>query len=212
MGDGDPAGDTAEDTADVSLVADERALVERLRRRDEAAFNALVRAHQANVFRLLTRLLGDPAEAQDVAQEVFVSVFKSIDSFRGDSRLSTWIFRIATNHGKNRIKYLARRARDARRPFDDDTTAGQVIRPTGSQLPRPDELVQGYQAQQHMRRALDSLDEEQRALVVLRDIEHMSYDEIQRVTGLPIGTVKSRLHRARMALHRSYAALQEGKP
>lgn len=193
-------------------LADERRFLQRLRERDEAAFNTLVRDHQGQVFRLLQRLLGDPAEAQDVAQEVFVSVFKSIDKFRGDSRLSTWIYRIATNHGKNRIKYLARRARDARRPLDEDTTtAGQVALATGGQVHRPDELVQGYQAQGHLRLALDSLDEEQRALVVLRDLEHMSYEDIQRVTGLPIGTVKSRLHRARMALHRSFASLQEGK-
>lgn len=200
---------TAPDPADPPWPKDERDVLAQLRRRDEAAFNALVRAHQAQVFRLLHRLLGDAAEAQDVAQEVFVSVFKSIDRFRGDSQLSTWIYRIATNHGRNRIKYLQRRARDARRPLEEDTTtADQIALPTGAVVPRPDEWVQGYQAQRHVRRALDALDEEQRALVVLRDIEHLSYDDMQRITGLPIGTVKSRLHRARMALHRHYAALQ----
>ena len=93
------------------MADDERRLVERLVRRDEAAFNELVRRNQAVVFRLLLRMLGDRAEAEDVAQEVFVSVFKSIESFRGDSSLSTWLYRIAANHGKNRFKSLARRAR-----------------------------------------------------------------------------------------------------
>lgn len=190
---------------------DEQALIEGLRRRDDAAFSVLVRNHQGQVYRLLVRLLGDQAEAEEVAQEVFVAVFKAIPRFRGDSRLSTWIYRIATNHGKNRIKYLARRARDARRPLDDNTQASDSIVATGSRPDRPDQMVEGLQAQGHMRAALDALDAEQRTLVVLRDIEHLSYDELQRICGLPIGTVKSRLHRARMALHRNFSALQEGQ-
>ena len=82
---------------------DEERLLERLRRRDEAAFNQLVLTHQASVYRLLLRMLGDAAEAEDLAQEVFVTVFKAIESFRGESRLSTWIHRIAQNYGCNRL-------------------------------------------------------------------------------------------------------------
>ena len=81
---------------------------------------------------------GEPAEAEEVAQEVFVAVFKAIPRFRGDSRLSTWIYRIATNHGKNRIKYLARRARDARRPLDDNTQGSDTVIATGSRPDPPD--------------------------------------------------------------------------
>ena len=79
-------------------------LIERLQRRDEAAFNELVRLYQAKVFHLVFRMLGDRAEAEDLAQEVFITVFKSIDGFRGDSKLSTWLYRVATNHCKNRLK------------------------------------------------------------------------------------------------------------
>jgi RNA polymerase sigma-70 factor (ECF subfamily) len=190
---------------------DEAELVQRLRRRDEAAFNTLVRLHQGAVYRLLLRLLGTPAEAEDVAQDVFVTVFKAIDSFRGESKLSTWIHRIATNHARNRLKYYSRRRRGQERPIDDTTQDASAAPELGSRLPRPDHALEGVQAESNLKRALGSLDEEQRTLVVLRDLEHLSYEEIQQHTGLPIGTVKSRLHRARMSLHETYRLLSEGK-
>jgi RNA polymerase sigma-70 factor (ECF subfamily) len=186
-------------------------LVERLKRRDEAAFNVLVTRHQGRVYRLLLRLLGDPAEAEDVAQEVFVTVFKAIDGFRGDSQLSTWLFRITVNHGKNRLKYHARRARDAQRELTETTTGGDGLLPTGSVPERPDQKAEALQAQDLLRQALAMLEDEQRELVVLRDIENLSYEEIQQQTGLPSGTVKSRLHRARLALTEHYRALSEGE-
>jgi RNA polymerase sigma-70 factor (ECF subfamily) len=197
------------------LSGDEEAeLIARLRKRDEAAFNTLVRLHQHAVYRLLARMLGDEAEAEDVAQDVFVTVFKAIDGFRGESKLSTWIHRIATNHARNRIKYHGRRRRGAERPIDDSLgTADEASAApeTGSRLARPDHAVEGLQAESHLQRALAELDEEQRTLVVLRDLEHLSYEEIMQITGLPSGTVKSRLHRARTSLHERYRALSEGK-
>jgi RNA polymerase sigma-70 factor (ECF subfamily) len=189
---------------------DERRLLERLWRRDEGAFNELVRAHQAPVYRLLLRMLGDGAEAEDVAQEVFVAVFKSIDSFRGDSALATWLYRIAANHAKNRIKYLARRARGAEQPLDELSEArlspAFTARPDG-----PDQLAESKEAGTHMERAFATLESEQRLLLTLRDLENMSYEEIRQISGLPIGTVKSKLHRARMALHERFMALQRGR-
>jgi RNA polymerase sigma-70 factor, ECF subfamily len=188
---------------------DERRLTERLVRRDEAAFNELVRAHQGQVYRLLLRMLGDAAEAEDIAQEVFVSVFKSIESFRGDSSLATWLYRIAANHAKNRIKYLARRARAAEQPLDDLSEArlapASAARPDG-----PDHWVESQEAGKHMEEAFASLDSEHRLLLTLRDVENLSYEEIRQISGLPIGTVKSKLHRARMALHERFMALQAG--
>ncbi|MDD9934592.1 MAG: sigma-70 family RNA polymerase sigma factor [Myxococcales bacterium] len=192
------------------MATDEQRWIERLRRRDEGAFNELVRRHQEPIFRLLSSMLGDAAEAEDVAQEVFVSVFKSIDSFRGDAALSTWLYRVAVNHGKNRIKYLARRARDAQRPLDERTEGQQAsMGVMGSRPASPDQVAEALQAEGHVQRALSCLEEEQRVLVVLRDVENLSYDEIVGVTGLPIGTVKSRLHRARLALHKAFRALSE---
>lgn len=192
------------------MADDDRRLIERLKLRDEGAFNELVRRHQAPVFRLLVRLLGDPAEAEDVAQEVFVSVFKSIDSFRGDSALATWLYRIAMNHGKNRIKYLGRRARDGQRLLDESGDA-QASGAPDSRPARPDQTVEGRQAERHVQDALATLDDEQRLLLELRDMQDLSYEEIRTMTGLPIGTVKSKLHRARMALHERFVALQQGK-
>lgn len=190
---------------------DEERLLARLKRRDEAAFNQLVRLHQGAVFRQLLRVLGDPAEAEDLAQEVFVTVFKAIDSFRGESRLSTWIHRIAQNHARNRIKYHGRRKRKGDSALEDDTEESLAVPETGSRLPRPDHQVEAEQAEAHIRAAMTRLDEEQRTLIVMRDLENRTYEDIQQLTGLPSGTVKSRLHRARMALHESFRALSEGK-
>jgi RNA polymerase sigma-70 factor (ECF subfamily) len=192
---------------------DEEKLIERLRRRDEAAFNELVRLYQDKVFQLVFRMLGDRAEAEDLAQEVFVTVFKCIDGFRGESKLSTWLYRVATNHSKNRIKYLGRRGRGQKTEFDELSERDAVesaTMETSARIERPDEAVEGRQVERLVQRALSELEEEHRELVVLRDVENLSYEEIQEITGLPEGTVKSRLHRARLALQQRVRALSEG--
>lgn len=189
----------------------EQKLVERLKRRDEAAFNELITMYQGRIFRLVYRMLGDRAEAEDLAQEVFVTVFKSIDGFRGDSKLSTWLYRVATNHCKNRIKYLQRRARGKKKEFDEIAEAGAIESATmnpSSRIARPDHIVEGYQKENILREAIASLDEDHRTLIVLRDIENLTYDQIMEVTGLAEGTVKSRLHRARNALREKVMRLE----
>ena len=191
------------------MADDERRLLERLWRRDEAAFNELVRRHQGPVFRLLERMLGNAAEAEDVAQDVFVSAFKAIDGFRGDSALGTWLYRIAANHGKNRLKYLARRGKTGLRELDEQVAA--VTAAADARPITPVEQVESQEAQDHLQQAFASLDEEQRLLLSLRDMENMSYEEIRQVTELPIGTVKSKLHRARLALHERFMVLQQGQ-
>lgn len=190
----------------------DRALVERLKRRDEAAFTELVRRYERRVFQLVLRMLGDAGEAEDVAQDVFLTVFKSIDGFRGDSKLSTWIYRIAANHSKNRLKYLDRRARGKKTELDELTEHERLESASmtaSAALARPDQQAEAHQMEAVMRRAIDALDEEQRELVILRDVENLSYEEIQEITGLPEGTVKSRLHRARLALARAVRAASE---
>ncbi len=192
---------------------DEERLVERLKQQDEAAFNELVRLYQGRIYRLVFRMLGDRAEAEDLAQEVFVTVFKSIHGFRGDAKLSTWMYRVAANHCKNRIKYLGRRARGQKREFDEIADAHKLDSATMStsvRLPRPDEVATGKETEHFIRVALEELPEEQRQLVILRDIENLTYEEIQKLTGLAAGTVKSRLHRARLALVRRVRQLQAG--
>lgn len=177
----------------------EKRLVRRLKQRDEAAFRQLVLLYQHQVFNVVFRMLGDRHEAEDVSQEVFVTVFKSIDSFRGESKFSTWLFRVATNQCKNRLKYLGRRARGRTQPID--TVDNSVL--TSPVVPNPDppdKVAQGRELEVIVKRAMAALDDEHRVLIVLRDIEGLPYTEIAEITGLNVGTVKSRLHRARLAL------------
>ncbi len=184
----------------------ERRLIRRLRDRDERAFREVVETYGGQVYNLTYRMLGDAAEAEDLAQEVFITLFKSIDSFRGDSKLSTWLYRIAANHCKNRIKYLARR-RDRQKAAYLDGVAfaegGAAARVAGATPPMaPDAQLAGLQLERIVQETIAELDDDQRLLVILRDVEELSYGEICEITGLPEGTVKSRLHRARMALRR----------
>lgn len=182
----------------------ERRLIRKLRERDERAFRELLEHYGDRVYNLTFRMLGDRQEAEDVAQEVFITVFKSIDSFRGDSKLSTWLYRVTANHCKNRIKYLARRYDRAKAEYDDgidrDSAQGAYTAPTPAR--KPDERMEGMELELQLQSAIATLDEDHRLLVVLRDIEELSYDEICQITGLPEGTVKSRLHRARLALRK----------
>ena len=125
-------------------------------------------------------------------------MFRSIDSFRGDARLSTWLYRVAVNHCKNRVKFLDRRGRKTSTEIDD-APQSDVARggPATARVDRPDEATEGFELQDKIRAALAAIDHDHRELIILRDLEGLSYEEIVQITGLPDGTVKSRLHRAR---------------
>jgi len=181
----------------------ERSLLRRLRDRDERAFRELVQEHRDRVFNITFRMLGNRAEAEDVAQEVFILVFKNIDEFRAESKFSTWLYRIAVNQCKNRIKYLARRHDRDRDELDDSLQGNGVNGTIGGPLPSsPSEALQRAQMEKVLQEAIANLDEDQRIVVVLRDVEDLSIEEICEITGLPDGTVKSRLHRARLVLRK----------
>lgn len=186
------------------MTTGDRTLVRRLRERDEQAFRELVAEHRDRVYNLTLRMLGNRAEAEDVAQEVFIQVFKTIDTFREESKLSTWLYRVAVNLCKNRIKYLARRHDRDRDQLDETTeaAASSASAVPGGPPARPDRAVEGAQMERVLQEAIASLDEEHRVLVVLRDVEDLSIEEICEITKLPDGTVKSRLHRARLALRK----------
>lgn len=181
----------------------EAQFVARLVARDEAAFNVLVTTYERRVFSLVFRMLGRRDEAEDLAQEVFVQVFKAIDQFRGDSKLSTWIYRIAVNLCKNRSKYLSRRHAGNQDDVDALAERAPLTAAKGvsvGDISRPDELVEGMQLELVVKRAIAQIDPDFREVLVLRDVEDLSYEEIASVTGLPDGTVKSRIHRARAQL------------
>jgi len=186
--------------------ADERRFIERLQKRDERAFLELVQLYQVRVYKLVLRMLGRRDEAEDMAQEVFVQVFKAVGTFRGESRLSTWIYRIAVNLCKNRLKYLTRRRSEAQEEFEaseDRSEHAGAPGVTSSELSRPDQLVEGYQMERIVELSILQMDPDFREILVLRDIEDLSYEELSEITGLPDGTVKSRLHRARAMLKAS---------
>jgi RNA polymerase sigma-70 factor (ECF subfamily) len=179
---------------------EQSAFVARLVARDEAAFNELVVTYERRVFALVFRMLGRREEAEDLAQEVFVQVFKAIDQFRGDSKLSTWIYRIAVNLCKNRTKYLSRRHVGETDDVDAMAERAPLSAAKGvsvGDISRPDELVEGMQLEVIVKRAIAMIEPDFREVLILRDVEDMSYEEIASVTGLADGTVKSRIHRAR---------------
>jgi len=149
----------------VNLTPDEeRVLIERLRRGDGRAFNEFVRQHQSTVYTLVLRLLSNRREdALDVSQEVFVTVFRAIADFRGDSRLSTWIHRIAVNHCRNRNKYLGRRQERRHDAFEDkhegsSALGAGVVPPLRGEMPGPEQVYEGNEAERFVAAALDSLD------------------------------------------------------
>jgi RNA polymerase sigma-70 factor (ECF subfamily) len=184
----------------------DRHLVRRLKQGDEAAFRELVHTYQNRIFGLMLRMIGNRQEAEDLAQEVFIIVYRAIGNYRGEGRFYTWLYRVATNTCKNRIKYL--KGRNFHRSLDIDETpqAQMPAAETGavitfqSQVPGPEAVTEGMRMEKIVQRELAALDPDHRLLIVLRDVQGMSYQDIIKITGLQEGTLKSRLHRARLAL------------
>ena len=192
--------DSGDDMENAEL---EEKLLERLRARDERAFNELVKAYERRVFGLVFRMLNNRAEAEDLTQEVFVQVFKAIGTFRGESKLSTWVYRIAVNLCKNRAKYLRVRhtgEQDELEEMAERLPLSQARNANVAQVARPDEAMAGRQVEEIVRQAISEVDENFRECLILCDVEELSYEEIAEITGLPVGTVKSRIFRARAQL------------
>jgi RNA polymerase sigma-70 factor, ECF subfamily len=176
----------------------EATLVQRCAARDEVACAELVSEHQRMVVQLAVNLLGDREEALDLSQEVFLRVFRTIHRFRGHSSLRTWIYRIAVNQARNRHRFWRRRHRNDQVSLDLHVAAhGEFTSTIGEE---PDRLLEQKQLGERLQRALDRLPFDQRTVIVLREIDGLSYDDIAFSLGVAIGTVKSRLTRARQAL------------
>lgn len=177
----------------------EASLVQRCAARDEDACAELVAEHQRMVYQLSLNLLNDHNEALDLSQEVFLRVFRTIHGFRGQSSLRTWIYRIVVNQARNRQRWWRRRHRAQQVSLDQHIEAhGELPEPTegGS----PDRLLGQKQLAERIRHALDRLPFDQKTAVVLREIDGLSYEEIGFSLGIAVGTVKSRLARAREGL------------
>ncbi|MCI0569576.1 MAG: sigma-70 family RNA polymerase sigma factor [Myxococcaceae bacterium] len=197
------------DTAERETASPEHHFITRLRRRDPDAFEQLVRQHQDRLFDFCTRMLGDRLEAEDLVQEIFVTVHQNLGRFREDARLSTWLFRITRNHCINRLKYLRRRGR-GRTEDVSDVSEAELCQAAGAPE-APDEALGAAHARAQVQSALQHLAPEQRVLVALRDIEGLSYEEIVDITGVQLGTVKSRLHRARERLATLLGSPDDGR-
>ena len=186
---------------------DDQELIERFLGGDDQAFARLVIRYQHKVHNLCFRILGDRDEAMDMAQEVFLTVHKSLKDFRGESLFSTWIFRVTVNHCKNRIKYLGRRKYYQSLSLDQpqELSEGEVYFELEDTSPGPESQVASEEVQELVQAAINSLDPDHRLAIILRDIQELSYEEIAQVLGIKVGTVKSRIHRARNELKKKLA-------
>jgi len=177
----------------------EGALIQRCAAGDEDACSELVAEHQRMVYQLSLNLLGDHNEALDLSQEVFLRVFRTIHGFRGQSALRTWIFRIVVNQARNRQRWWRRRHRSQQVSLDEHISAHGEL-PAQGNGGSPDRILGQKQLAERIRTSLDRLPFDQRTAIVLREIDGLSYEEIGFSLGIAVGTVKSRLARAREAL------------
>jgi len=185
--------------------ASEDQFLERLRRGEAAAYERLVAEQSGDVYALLFRLTNDPEEARDLTQETFLRAFQSINRFRGDSTLKTWIYRIAINQARNRWRWWRRRRRDA--TVSLDATDDQRETPLAATLPNahslnPEQETLARERELQLRDALLGLRQSYREAVILRDVEGFSYEEIAAALQISIGTVKSRISRGRLELRK----------
>ena len=174
-------------------------LVQQCASGDEAACAQLVTDHQRMVYQLGVHLLGDPQEALDLSQEVFLRVFKTLPHFRGQSTLRTWIYRIVINQASNRQRWWRRRHRSQQVALDDPAASHGELAESRS-FAMPDRVLQQNEVAGRVWAALDALPFDQRAVIVLREIDGLSYEEIAESLTVAVGTVKSRLARARQQL------------
>lgn len=175
-------------------------LVERVQQGDHNAFGLLVSKYERKVYRLIGRLVRDPAEVEDVAQEAFIKAYRALPQFRGESAFYTWLYRIAVNTAKNHLQASNRRPTsrsdaptgDDAEPFDETENL--------SDINTPEAVIASRQIADTVNLAIEALPEELRTAIVLREIEGLSYEEIAQTMGCPIGTVRSRIFRAREAI------------
>lgn len=174
-------------------------LVSLCKQGDVAAFEALVKKHQKRVFNIAFRMIGNYDDACEVAQDTFVSAYRAIKKFKGMSKFSTWLHTIAINLSKNRRRQLGAKQYHEQFSLDDPLTTeeGQINVETASGDPSPQERLEGEEAQQKIQDCINRLDDEFREVLILRDIQGFSYEEISSMLNIAEGTVKSRLFRAR---------------
>jgi RNA polymerase sigma-70 factor (ECF subfamily) len=184
-------------------------LVQRVQRGDKTAFDLLVLKYQHKVIKLVARYMRDPADAEDVAQEAFIKAYRALPQFRGDSAFYTWLYRIAINTAKNAIV-----SRD-RSPVNFDLDMQNIEESNSMQLrladpETPESLLQTEEIRTTVNAAIEALPEDLRTAIVLRELEGLSYEDIAQAMECPVGTVRSRIFRAREAIDRKLSDVFEG--
>jgi RNA polymerase sigma-70 factor (ECF subfamily) len=180
-------------------------LVKRAQRGERGAFDLLVLRYQHKVVKLVARLLRDPTEAEDVAQEAFVKAYRALASFRGDSAFYTWLYRIAVNTARNVMASRQRRPLDYEADLSETEQSAVASRMSHSDTPEATALSDEIHAT--VNRAVADLPEDLRTAIILREIEGLSYEEIAAAMDCPVGTVRSRIFRAREAIDRNLKPL-----
>lgn len=174
-------------------------LVERAQHGDKHAFELLVSKYQRKLARLLSRFIRDPAEVEDVAQEAFIKAYRALPSFRGDSAFYTWLYRIGINTAKNYLVAMGRRAPTSTE-FDTEEAenfeGGELLHDINT----PESALMTKEIAQTVNEAMEALPEELKTAIMLREIEGLSYEDIASIMNCPIGTVRSRIFRAREAI------------
>jgi RNA polymerase sigma-70 factor (ECF subfamily) len=197
-----------------TIAFSDAALVEQCRRGDMQAFGSLVAKYQDRIFNMIYRMCGRRADAEELAQEAFLKALERITQFRGQSQFYTWLFRIAANltisHRRRggRVRFQSLSGPEEFEHSQADALTAAMAR---RRSPAPEAAVMAAETQQRVMEALEELDDEFRLVVVLCDIEDMDYAQIAQVLGVPVGTVKSRLHRARCMLRDKLADLRVGR-
>ena len=177
----------------------DRQLVERAQRGDKRAFELLVEKYQRKLARLLSRFIRDPAEVEDVTQEAFIKAYRALPAFRGDSAFYTWLYRIGINTAKNYLMAMGRRAPTSTEVEAEEAEGfeeGEQLRDINT----PESLLLSNEIAKTVNSTIEALPEELRTAIQMREIEGMSYEDIAQAMDCPIGTVRSRIFRAREAI------------
>ncbi|QDX80411.1 RNA polymerase sigma factor RpoE [Denitratisoma sp. DHT3] len=189
----------------------DQALVERVQAGDKQAFGLLVAKYQRKLLRLVSRLVRDPGEAEDVTQEAFIKAYRALPNFRGDSAFYTWLYRIGVNTAKNWLASQGQRAKATAAVDSDEAETYE-----GADLLRdvntPERVLMSKQIAETVNRAMERLPDDLRTAISLREIDGMAYEEIAQVMNCPIGTIRSRIFRAREVIAKELRPLLETAP